>query len=122
MRSLVAPGLALLIAVPAVRADPGTPQLAPVRRQREDAQRLSEQLRGLDAPEPVAAPRAEPSAPRAVVVDRGRVAREPSLAERWWFWAALGAVAVTVGVTYEATRSSAPPLAGVTCDASGCHP
>ena len=121
MRSLVATGLALWIAVPAapVRADPETPQLAPLRRQREDAQRLAEQLRGLDAPvvEPVAPPRDEPRAP---VAERGP--HEPSLATRWWFWAALGAVAVTVGVTYEATRGSAPPLAGVTCDASGCHP
>jgi hypothetical protein len=118
MRSLVATGLALLVAAHAgpLRADPGTPQLAPLHRQREDAQRLGEQLRGLD--EPAATPRA----PRDPARDRAARAHDPSLAERWWFWAALGAAALTIGVTYEVTRSSAQPMAGVTCDATGCRP
>jgi hypothetical protein len=122
MRSLVATGLALGLAAQAapLRADPGTPQLAPLRRQREDAQRLGEQLRGLD--EPAAQPRLAPDPAREPARDRAARAHDPSLAERWWFWAALGAVALTIGVTYEATRSSAQPLAGVTCDATGCRP
>ncbi|HEX7837652.1 MAG TPA: hypothetical protein VF469_09330, partial [Kofleriaceae bacterium] len=51
-------GLALLAVAHGggVHADPGTPQISPVHGQREDAQRLTEQLRGLDRaspPEPV---------------------------------------------------------------------
>lgn len=46
-----------------------------------------------------------------------------SLTQRWWFWAALGAVAVTaIGVTYEATRTSEPQLPGVICTSTGCTP
>jgi hypothetical protein len=42
---------------------------------------------------------------------------------RWWFWAALGAVAVTAaGVTYALTRDREGRLPLVTCDAGGCHP
>jgi len=124
MRSLVATGLALLVAAHAgpVRADPGSPQLAPLHRQREDAQRLGEQLRGLDgqAAGPATAPRLAPGATREPARDRAAGAHDPSLVERWWFWAALGAVAL--GVTYGVTRSSDPPLAGVICDANGCRP
>jgi hypothetical protein len=50
-------------------------------------------------------------------------AHDPPLTQRWWFWTALGAVAVTaIGLTYEATRSSGQDLPGVTCSAAGCHP
>ena len=50
-------------------------------------------------------------------------ARDTSLSRHWWFWAALGAVAVTaIGITYEATRTTEPRLAGITCTSSGCTP
>jgi hypothetical protein len=48
MRWLVASGLIVLIAHGAVRADPSAPQVGPLPGHREDAQRLREQLRGLD--------------------------------------------------------------------------
>jgi hypothetical protein len=45
------------------------------------------------------------------------------LVRRWWFWAAIGAVAVTAaGITYGATRGSDPRLPPVTCDPAGCRP
>jgi hypothetical protein len=51
-------GLALALALAATgrvsSADPATPQLSPLHRQREDAQRLTEQQRGLEAPAPAA--------------------------------------------------------------------
>lgn len=49
-------GLAVALALAAWRpvlADPATPQLSPLHRQREDAQRLTEQQRNLDPVEPV---------------------------------------------------------------------
>lgn len=60
MRWLLGVGLALLVAGHGgvVHADPGTPQLSPLRRQREDTQRLREQQHVLErerAPAPVAA-------------------------------------------------------------------
>jgi hypothetical protein len=46
-----------------------------------------------------------------------------SVVQRWWFWAAVGAVAITAaGVTYGLTRGSDPRLPPVTCDPAGCHP
>lgn len=64
MRWLVAIGLALLVIVPgAVHADPGAPQLDPAHGRREDAQRLREQLPGVDR-EAIPAPApAGPAAP-----------------------------------------------------------
>jgi hypothetical protein len=47
----------------AAHADPTTPQLTPLRGQREDAQRLTEQLRALDREQPPAP--APPPPPRA---------------------------------------------------------
>jgi hypothetical protein len=44
-------------------ADPATPQLSPLHRQREDAQRLREQQRDLERPQPEAPSR--PPTPRA---------------------------------------------------------
>ncbi len=45
------------------------------------------------------------------------------LVRRWWFWAAVGAAAITAaGLSYELTRGSDPRLPLVTCDPSGCHP
>jgi hypothetical protein len=51
-------------------------------------------------------------------------AEQPTpVTRRWWFWVAIGAVAVTVGgLAYDAARSSPPHLPPVTCDAAGCHP
>jgi hypothetical protein len=53
------------------------------------------------------------------------VLREHStpLLQRWWFWAALSAVAVgAVVLTYDTSRSPDPSLPTVTCSASGCRP
>ncbi len=130
MRALVATGLALLAAVhgDVVYADPSTPQISPRQGQREDSQRLREQLRGLDRetqPEPVAAPSppstaADPARGHELIVSTA--ADDKPLLQRWWFWTVIGAVAVTaIGVAYGATQSSQPHLSGVTCDAAGCH-
>jgi hypothetical protein len=52
-----------------------------------------------------------------------RPARDTSLGRHWWFWAGLGAVAVTaIAITYEATRTTEPRLAGITCTSAGCTP
>ena len=48
MRWLLGTGLAVLIAHGDVRADPNAPQVTPLPGRREDAQRLREQLRGLE--------------------------------------------------------------------------
>ncbi|HEY0194709.1 MAG TPA: hypothetical protein VGC42_26535 [Kofleriaceae bacterium] len=50
---------------------------------------------------------------------------EPTpVTHRWWFWTAVGAVAITAaGVTYGLTRSDGDArLPPVTCDAAGCRP
>jgi hypothetical protein len=50
-------------------------------------------------------------------------AAQPSITRRWWFWAAIGAVAITAGgLIYSESQSSSPNLPVVTCDASGCRP
>jgi hypothetical protein len=109
-----------------VRADPTTPQLGPLHGQREDAQRLWEQLHNLDrqaAPEPLTPPSLQTARQVEPALGQGVVVDDRPLSQRWWFWAIAGAVAVTaIGVTYETTRGSAPRLPGVTCDAGGCHP
>ena len=66
--------------------------------------------------EPVPAPAAGPPAPPPPAPE------SPSLAGRWWFWAAIGAVAVAAGATYELTRGSPSRLPVVTCDPAGCRP
>jgi PEGA domain len=49
--------------------------------------------------------------------------RDPPLYRRWWFWAAVGAVALTTaGVTYGLTRDGDALLPPVTCDDAGCRP
>jgi hypothetical protein len=49
--------------------------------------------------------------------------RDRPLYRRWWFWAAVGAVAITTaGVTYGLTRDDNALLPPVTCDATGCRP
>lgn len=49
--------------------------------------------------------------------------RDQPLYRRWWFWTALGAVAITTaGVTYGLTRDGHALLPPVTCDAAGCRP
>jgi hypothetical protein len=128
MRSLVAIGLAMLAAAqaPAVHADPATPQLSPLHGRREDTERLREQLRALDrgAPPEPTGPALDPATLDADPAgSASTTAHDRSLVRRWWFWAALGAVAATaIGVTYEATRGTSPHLPGVTCNASGCLP
>jgi hypothetical protein len=62
---------------------------------------------------------------RALGVTHARYALEPAdrpVYKRWWFWAAIGAVAITAGATYELTRGGDSTLPPVTCDATGCHP
>ena len=46
------------------------------------------------------------------------------LTHRWWFWTAIGAVALTAaGVTYALVRDDGPAqLPAITCGASGCTP
>lgn len=145
----VAIGLVLLMAAraPAVRADPDAPQISPIRAQREDAQRLSEQLRGLERepsrPAPPAAPapatkpapvpppaQVQPAQPQPLAqpaqigaspVRDAPGARKP-LVRQWWFWGAIGALAVTaIGVTYATQTGGAPDFPGVRCDPTGCR-
>jgi hypothetical protein len=62
MRQLLCAGLAVLAVFGgSVAADPATPQLSPLHRQREDALRLREQQRDLDRPRPQAP--SSPSSP-----------------------------------------------------------
>jgi hypothetical protein len=43
--------------------------------------------------------------------------------QRWWFWAAVGAVAITTaGVSYAVTRDGDARLPPVTCGSAGCRP
>jgi hypothetical protein len=66
MRRFLVIAFALLVAPGAVRADPSAPQITPVPGHREDAQRLRDQLRGLDhesAPRTADAPTPTPPAP-----------------------------------------------------------
>lgn|GEM_PF-2069640 len=49
--------------------------------------------------------------------------RSTPVYRRGWFWAAIGAVAITsAGITYGLTRGGDARLPPVTCDATGCHP
>jgi tetratricopeptide (TPR) repeat protein len=57
-----------------------------------------------------------------VVVQAPVVPPAPHVYERWWFWTAVGAVVVTAGVAYAATREREATLPIVHCDATGCHP
>ena len=44
------------------------------------------------------------------------------ITHRWWFWAAIGGVAIAaVGVTYAVTRDHEATLPGITCDPTGCR-
>src|SRR5688572_29080643 len=52
LRIGLAVALALAATARASSADPATPQLSPLHRQREDARRLTEQQRRLEAPAP----------------------------------------------------------------------
>ncbi|HEX3757306.1 MAG TPA: hypothetical protein VHW23_01310 [Kofleriaceae bacterium] len=80
-----------------------------LRSVRDSAARTVEPGAAAAAPSPPAAP---PPAPA-----------EPSLFRRWWFWTAVGAVAITAaGATYALTRDPPPRLPRVTCDPAGCHP
>src|ERR1043165_5209958 len=66
MRQLLRVGLAAAAVSSApVAADPATPQLSPLHRQREDAQRLHEQQRDLEQSQPAVPPPAVNRAPAA---------------------------------------------------------
>jgi hypothetical protein len=73
MRRVLVVGVSLAFVVPAsahrVCADPTTPQISPIHLQREDAQRLRDQQRGLDGEPPVATP--SPGTPAAAPVSTG---------------------------------------------------
>jgi hypothetical protein len=76
MRWLLGTGLAVLIAHGDVCADPSAPQVTPAPGRREDAQRLREQLRGLErVPAPAAV--ALPSAAAAATTMPGAASAEP---------------------------------------------
>jgi len=70
----------------------------------------------------------EPLEVRAMGVTQARYAlvaapAERPIYQRWWFWTAVGAVAITAaGVTYGLTRDGDARLPPVTCGATGCHP
>jgi hypothetical protein len=67
----------------------------------------------------------EPLEVRALGVTYARYAlvADRPVYRRWWFWAAVGAVAVTTaGITYGLTRDPDARLPSVTCDATGCRP
>lgn len=68
-------------------------------------------------------PQVEPAPTATIQIESAP--RDRPLYRRWWFWAAIGAVAVTAaGITYGLTRDGdAPPLLPpVTCDGAGCRP
>jgi hypothetical protein len=46
------------------------------------------------------------------------------LTRRWWFWAAVGGVALTAGATivYVASDRAPTPLPPIDCDPAGCRP
>lgn len=54
--------------------------------------------------------------------------RDPPVAERWWFWAAIGggivATILAVSSAHDTPQTSgrSSGLPGVTCGAAGCHP
>src|ERR1044071_651533 len=77
MRRLLGTGVAVLIAHGDVRADPSAPQVTPLPARREDAQRLREQLRGLEG---VRVPAAVtlPSAGAAATMAPGAASTEPT--------------------------------------------
>lgn len=68
------------------------------------------------APPLTSAPLASPASPTS------DAPADTPLIRRWWFWTAIGAVAVTAaGVTYGLTREGPSRLPVVICDAAGCH-
>jgi len=65
-----------------------------------------------------------PAPPAAIQIETA-APHDPPVYRRWWFWAAIGAVAITTaGVTYGLTRDRERPLLlpPVTCDGAGCRP
>jgi hypothetical protein len=81
-----------------------------LRGPRTAAARPDDTGAGPGASPPVAPPAAPPPA-------------DPPVYRRWWFWTAIGAVALTAaGTTYALTRDPASRLPPVTCDPAGCHP
>src|SRR5262245_5632920 len=77
MRHLLPAGLVVAIAAPGgvVVADPSTPQLSPLHRQREDAQRLTGEQRGLDREHVAEPPSALPEPPTPTSTRPNQVAR-----------------------------------------------
>ncbi|MDB4956676.1 MAG: hypothetical protein JWO36_4245 [Myxococcales bacterium] len=56
-------------------------------------------------------------------IDFRLTAHRKSITREWWFWTAVGAVAITAaGVTYGLTRDSESQLPAIHCDQTGCHP
>jgi hypothetical protein len=72
---------------------------------------------------PAAAPPATVTGTASASAPSAGSSSEAPVTRRWWFWAAVGAVAITAaGITYGLTRDSPARLPIVTCDPAGCHP
>src|SRR4051812_2455901 len=81
MRQLLRAGLAVVTVSSApVAADPATPQLSPLHRQREDAQRLHDQQRDLEQAQPAVAAPAVVPAPAAAAGETRHTRRSAGLA------------------------------------------
>lgn len=80
MRQLLRVGLAVLaVSSGPVAADPATPQLSPLHRQREDAQRLQDQQRDIEHAQPAVAAPAANRAPAAPAGDTRHTTRNAGL-------------------------------------------
>jgi hypothetical protein len=80
MRQLLRVGLAVVaVSSGPVAADPATPQLSPLHRQREDAQRLQDQHRDLEQAQPAVAPPAIHRAPAVPAGDTRHTTRNAGL-------------------------------------------
>jgi hypothetical protein len=64
-----------------------------------------------------------PAAPLSAAPAAPPPPAERPVYRRWWFWTAIGAVAITAaGTTYALTRDAPSRLPPVTCGPAGCHP
>jgi hypothetical protein len=80
MRQLLRVGLAVVaVSSGPVAADPATPQLSPLHRQREDARRLHDEQRDLEQAQPAVAPPAVNPAPPAPAGDTRHTTRNAGL-------------------------------------------
>lgn len=70
-------------------------------------------VRAADVPNPPTSPSptlATDTLPAGVQLDGAATSEEPTLVSRWWFWTAVGAVAIaTAAIIVASSRGSAPP-------------